>query len=75
MLSPKGAGFVYTRRDLQDIVEPLVVSWGWVTNTPYTTGSRYIEILEWWGTNDPSAYLAVPAAIQFMEEHDWSRVS
>jgi isopenicillin-N epimerase len=74
MLSPKGAGFLYTRRSLQDLVEPLVVSWGWGKNAPYTTGSRYIDILEWWGTNDPSAYLSVPAAIQFMEEQDWASV-
>ena len=74
MLSPKGAGFLYTRRGLQDMIEPLVVSWGWGKNSPYTTGSRYIDTLEWWGTNDPSAYLAVPAAIKFMEEHDWTSV-
>jgi len=74
MLSPKGAGFLYTRPGLQDIVEPLVVNWGWGKNAPDITGSRYIENLEWWGTIDPSAYLAVPAAIQFMEEHDWAHV-
>ena len=74
MLSPKGAGFLYTRRNLQALVEPLVVSWGWGKNTPYTTGSRYIDTLEWWGTNDPSAYLSVQAAIQFMKEHDWASV-
>lgn len=74
MLSPKGAGFLYTRRSLQDVVEPLVVSWGWGENSPYTTGSRFIDSLEWWGTNDPSAYLSVPTAIQFMEENDWANV-
>jgi len=74
LLSPKGAGFLYTRRELQDLVEPLVVSWGWGKNAPYTTGSRYIDYLEWWGTNDPSAYISVPSAIQFMEEHDWVSV-
>jgi isopenicillin-N epimerase len=74
MLSPKGAGFLYTRPNLQALVEPLVVSWGWGENSPYTTGSAYIDALEWWGTNDPSAYLAVPAAIQFMEDHDWDGV-
>jgi isopenicillin-N epimerase len=74
MLSPKGAGFLYTRRELQDLLEPLVVSWGWGDNSPYTTGSRYLDALEWWGTIDPSPYLSVPAAIRFQEEHDWTKV-
>ncbi len=74
MLGPKGSGFLYTRREIQHLVEPLVVSWGWGENSTITTGSKYLDILEWWGTNDPSAYLAVPAAIQFQEEHDWLSV-
>ena len=74
MLSPKGAGFLYTRRALQDLIEPLVVSWGWGTNSSYTTGSRYLDSLEWWGTNDPSAYLSVPTALQFMQENKWDKV-
>ncbi len=74
MLAPKGAGFLYTRRELQEQVEPLVVSWGWGENKPYTTGSRYLDNLEWWGTRDPSAYLAVPVAIRFQEEMSWGLV-
>jgi isopenicillin-N epimerase len=74
MLSPKGAGFLYTRREMQHLVEPLVVSWGWGQNSPYTTGSDYLDQLEWWGTKDPAAYLAVPAAIEFMDAHDWLAV-
>lgn len=75
MLSPKGSGFLYTRPSLQYLIEPLVISWGWGKNPPNTSGSRYIDALEWWGTNDPSAYLAVPAAIQFMREYDWESVT
>jgi isopenicillin-N epimerase len=71
MLSPKGSGFLYTRREAHELVESLVVSWGWGENSPYTTGSKYLDSLEWWGTIDPSAYLSVPAAIQFQEDHDW----
>jgi isopenicillin-N epimerase len=29
MLSPKGAGFLYARPDVQNIIEPLIVSWGY----------------------------------------------
>lgn len=74
MLSPKGAGFLFSRREVQHLVEPLVVSWGWGQNSPFTSGSRYLDHLEWWGTMDPSAYLAVPSAIDFQVEHDWSTV-
>ena len=74
MLGAKGSGFLYARKELQAIVEPLVVSWGWGENSPYTTGSGFIDHLEWWGTKDPSAYLSVPSAIQFMEQNDWQSV-
>ena len=74
MLSPKGAGFLYTRRELQPVVEPLVVSWGWGENSPFTSGSKYLDSLEYAGTYDPSAYLSVPAAIQFQEQHNWPEV-
>lgn len=74
MLSPKGAGFLYTRGEQQDLVEPLVLSWGWGENSPFSSGSRYLDYFEWSGTNDPSAYLSVPAAIRFQEEHNWADV-
>jgi len=74
MLSPKGAGFLYTRRELQSLVEPLIVSWGWGEDSPFTSGSKYLDYLEYTGTYDPSAYLSVPAAIQFQEEHNWPEV-
>jgi isopenicillin-N epimerase len=37
-----------------------------------TNGSDYIDYLQWWGTRDPSAYLSVPAAIQFQADHNWN---
>jgi len=74
MLAPKGSAFLYVRSDIQKIIEPLVVSWGFQTTPETTTGSRFIDILQWAGTNDPSAYLSVPAAIQFMQDNDWSDV-
>ncbi|MBN2045105.1 MAG: aminotransferase class V-fold PLP-dependent enzyme [Anaerolineales bacterium] len=72
MQSSKGAGFLYTRPELQPLLEPLVVSWGWGENSGFTTGSKYLDYFEWSGTHDPSAYLSIPAAIQFQAEHHWS---
>lgn len=74
MLSPKGAAFLYTRREAQPLIEPLVVSWGYHASGATSSGSRYVDILEWTGTRDVSAALSVPAAIRFMAEHDWPRV-
>jgi isopenicillin-N epimerase len=74
MMAPKGAGFLYVRRELQARIQPFVVSWGTHPTAETTTGSRFIDILQWTGTNDPSAALAVPAAIRFMQEHDWDTV-
>jgi isopenicillin-N epimerase len=74
MMAPKGAGFLYTRREVQGLVEPLIVSWGYSANEKTTTGSQYVNYLEWAGTKDPSAALTVPAAIRFMEEYRWEEV-
>jgi isopenicillin-N epimerase len=72
MQSAKGSAFLYTRHDFQPLVEPLVVSWGWESETPGP--SRFIDEQEWQGTRDVAAYLSVPAAIQFLKDHDWPRV-
>ena len=75
MLSPKGAGFLYVREAVQELVEPLVVSWGYHATAETTTGSPFLDCFGWSGTQDPAAYLSVPAAIQFMQDHNWDRVS
>ncbi|MGW8251912.1 MAG: aminotransferase class V-fold PLP-dependent enzyme [Anaerolineales bacterium] len=74
MLAPKGSAFLYARPESQGILEPLVVSWGWRAEASFTSGSQFIDYLQWRGTHDPSACLAVPTAIRFMHEHDWDRV-
>jgi isopenicillin-N epimerase len=75
MMAPKGSAFLYARPEVQSLVEPLVVSWGWKPEPSFTTGSPFVDVLQWLGTRDPSAALAVPAAIRFMKEHDWPAVS
>ena len=74
MCSPKGAGFLYTRRDRQTDIEPLVVSWGWNNESEFSLGSAYLDTYNWLGTNDPSSYLSVPAAIAFQAKHNWGAV-
>ena len=74
MLNTKGSAFLYVRREVQHLVEPLIVSWGYNATRETTTGSRFIDLFQWTGTKDPAAALTVPTAIQFMKEHNWDEV-
>jgi isopenicillin-N epimerase len=64
LCAPKGSAFLYVRREVQHLIEPLVVSWDWDEARPWPEQNR------WQGTRDPAAYLSVPAAIDFQAEHD-----
>jgi len=68
LVAPKGSGFLYARREVQDLIEPFVVSWDWDESSSWPDRNR------WQGTRDPAAYLSVPAAIDFQAEHDWPAV-
>jgi len=74
LLNPKGAAFLYARREAQPLIEPLIVSWGYHATAETTSGSQFIDYLQWTGTKDPAAALAVPTAIQFMRDHNWDEV-
>ena len=74
LLAPKGSAFLHVLPERQELIEPLVVSWGWGENCSYESDSRILALLEWWGTKDPAAYLSVPAAIQFQEDHKWDDI-
>ncbi len=50
----------------------MVVSWGYESDTPGP--SRFVDYHEWTGTRDISAYLSVPAAIEFQRAHHWENV-
>jgi isopenicillin-N epimerase len=74
MLNVKGSAFLYVRRELQHLIDPLIVSWGYSPTPGVTTGSRFIDLLQWTGTKDPAAALTVPTAVQFLQEHNWDEV-
>ena len=68
LCAPKGAGFLHVRPEHQDAMVPPVVSWG---SKP---GAGFAERFRWPGTHDPAAFLAVPAALDFLAEHGWDDV-
>lgn len=69
LCAPKGSAFLYAAPHIQEQLEPLVVSWGYEAEAPGP--SRFIDYHEYQGTDDPSAYLSVPAAVDFSQAHRW----
>lgn len=72
LCAPKGAGFLYARPEMQGMLKPLIVSWGYETETPGS--SPFVDLFEWGGTRDIAAFLTVPAAIEFQAKHNWDKV-
>jgi isopenicillin-N epimerase len=70
MMSPKGAGFLYARREMQHLLEPLI---GGRRKGPHQDSCLVAEH-QYQGTRDVASFLSVPVAIQFMQDHNWSHV-
>ncbi|MFO0577164.1 MAG: aminotransferase class V-fold PLP-dependent enzyme [Polyangia bacterium] len=62
--APKGAAFLYVRRDRQDGIHPTVTSHG--ASSPRRDRSRLLQEFDWVGTDDYTAALCVPAALRFL---------
>ena len=81
LCAPKGSAFLHARSDLHHTLHATVTSWGYVAGTQghtgfdaYTGRTVLERRLQWQGTRDIAAWLAVPAAIAFQQRHGWAQV-
>jgi isopenicillin-N epimerase len=73
MLTPKGCSFLYVKRELQQLFDPLIISWGYEALFP--SHSQFLDYHQSQGTRDISAFLTVPKAIEFLNGHKWEDVA
>jgi isopenicillin-N epimerase len=72
LCNQRASGFLYSRPEVRDLLQPLVVSWGWEPNEVREDAFQWM--FEWMGTHNPAAYLTVPTAIEWQAEHNWPAV-
>jgi len=64
LCTPKGSALLWVRRDKQPLIRPLTISHG--ANSPRTDRSRFRLEFDFTGTCDPTPWLCVPTALQFL---------
>lgn len=73
MLAPKGSSFLYVKKEFQNDIDPLVVSWGY--DNAAISESQFLDYHEYQGTRDISAFLCTPKVVDFLEENNWKQIS
>lgn len=76
LCAPKGSGFLHVQPEFQEGLHAGVISWGYAEDSgghsgfdAYLGHSTFERRLQWQGTRDLSAFLALRAAIDFHREH------
>ncbi len=70
LFAPKVTAFLYVRKEIQSIVKPLIVGWGWGSENNMRTGNDFIDSNQYFGTNDFSAAFTIPEAIKFYKDNN-----
>ena len=73
MCAPKGISFLYVKKNIQSKIDPLVVSWGYESDTP--SHSQFLDYHQWQGTKDMSSFVIIPDVINFLNQYDWIKKS
>ena len=79
MMAPKGSAFLWANKNNKNILEPLVISHGWLPNNYKKSqkgefsDTRFIDSFEVQGTRDPSAWLTIPDAIKFINSKKYAK--
>lgn len=58
LFAPRGCGILWAREDVQRDLHPAVISW--------RLGEGFTAEFDWTGTRDPSPFLSLPAALDFL---------
>ena len=66
LCGPKGAAVLWVREDRRESIHPLVVSHG--ANAVLGDRTRFRHEFDWVGTADPTGFLTLPAAIDWMAD-------
>ncbi len=75
MMTPKGSSFLYVKKELQHLFDPLIISWGYDAQPPFMSHSSFLDYHQIQGTRDFTAFLTIPSAIEFMQQNDWIQVA
>ena len=79
MMAPKGSAFLWANKNKKNILEPLVISHGWLPNNYKRlqkgefSNDRFVDSFEVQGTRDPSAWLTIPDAIKFIKNKKYQK--
>ena len=66
--APKGSSFMYVKKEIQNLIDPLIVSWGKEVDP---SPSPFIYENQYQGTRDFSPFLSVSSAIDFQKNNNW----
>ncbi len=64
--APKGTAFLWVKPELQHLIHPPVISWGY--------GKGFTTEFDWTGTRDVTGWLAAPTAIEFIHSFGFQEI-